>query len=110
MSGGPVVNQAGHVVGLVSTGVAFAASGSAVYLSGSGMAEGAFPQIDPGAPGQIFCWAGFDAGERLVAVAPTREALASMPGAPAFAEVHWTSYDASNGNYMCVDPPPGHVC
>lgn len=103
MSGGPVVNEHGHVIGLVSTGMTFAASGSAVFLSGSGIAEGMFPQIDPGAPGHVFCWAGFDADDAIAAIAPTREALATMAAAAGFHSSARVSFNASNGDYIVVD-------
>jgi len=102
MSGGPVVNSERHVVGMVSTGVSFAATGSAVFFAGSGAAETTFPQIDPGAPGHFFCWGGFDDAGNVASIAPTPEALMSMPGASALQDVGRLSFNSDTGDYICV--------
>ena len=107
MSGGPVVNADGHVVGIVSTGMTFAAAGSAVFFAGSRIAEGTFPQIDPGAPGHVFCWAGIDERDRVVAAAPTREALASMGGSETYASTRRVSFNANSGDWMSSEAMPG---
>lgn len=106
MSGGPVVNAGGHVVGVVSTGMTFAASGSAVFFAGSGIAEGTFPQIDAGAPEHVFCWAGIDERDRVIAVAPTREALVSMSGSDTFLSIRLISFNASTGDWMSSEGQP----
>lgn len=102
MSGGPVVNSARHVIGIVSTGMTFAATGSAVFFSGSSAAETIFPQVDPGAPGQIFCWGGFDANGKVAIVAPTRESLMAMEGAADLQDVGPLSFNSATGDYICV--------
>lgn len=98
MSGGPVVNKDGHVVGAVSTGMTFAATGSAVFFSGSGLAETMFPMVDPGAPGQIFCRGGFGKDDKVSMIAPTREALMAMKGAPDLKEVGRISFNTKTGD------------
>lgn len=102
MSGGPVVNKEGHVIGVVSTGMTFAATGSAVFFSGSGLAATLFPMVDPGSPGQIFCWGGFDKDDNVAMIAPTREALMAMEGASDLKEVGRMSFNSRTGDYICV--------
>lgn len=102
MSGGPVVNKDGHVVAIVSTGMTFAATGSAVFFSGSGLAETVFPMVDPGAPGQIFCWAGFGKDDEVAVIAPTRKALMATRGASNLKDVGRMSFNTRTGDYICV--------
>ncbi|WP_340316143.1 trypsin-like peptidase domain-containing protein [Rhizorhabdus argentea] len=102
MSGGPVINAAGHVIGVVSTGMSFAAAGSAVFFAGNHHAEGMFRAVDPGAPGHIFCYGGFDAGGKVAMIAPTREAFEAMSGAAQLLDPGTMSFDPATGNYICV--------
>lgn len=55
MSGGPVINSSGEVVGLVSRSIRTDANGEgtgyAIWLGGDDMVEGLLPQIDPDEPG-----------------------------------------------------------
>ena len=102
MSGGPVMNKDGHVVGVVSTGMTFAASGSAVFFSGSGLAETMFPMVDPSAPGQIFCWGGFGKDDKIAMIAPTQEALMAMKGASDLIDVGRMSFNTRTGDYICL--------
>ena len=97
-----MVNKDGHVVGVVSTGMTFAASGSVVFFSGSGLAETMFPMVDPGAPGQIFCWGGFGKDDKVAMIAPTQEALMAMKGASDLKEVGRISFNTRTGDYICV--------
>lgn len=102
MSGGPVVNKDGNVVGVVSIGMTFVATGSAVFFSGSDMAETLFPMADPGAPGQIFCWGGIGKDDNVAMFAPTREALLAMEGASDLKDIGRMSLNTRTGNYICV--------
>lgn len=49
MSGGPVFNEAGHVVGVVSSGIGDV--GSATFFSGWKFPQAIFPNLDPANPG-----------------------------------------------------------
>jgi serine protease Do len=102
MSGGPVVNSSRHVIGIVSTGISFAATGSAVFFSGSSAPEVLFPQVDPSAPGQIYCWGGFGADGAVAMIAPTRDALMTIDGATELQNVGRMSYNTNTGDYICV--------
>lgn len=58
MSGGPVFNEAGHVIGVVSTGLGEV--GSATFFSGWNVPERIFGSIDPDNPGHFICYAAFN--------------------------------------------------
>jgi serine protease Do len=60
MSGGPVVNEAGHVIGIVSTGIG-GQVGTAAIFRGWNMPAQTFRWIDPNNPGWFYCYAAFDA-------------------------------------------------
>jgi serine protease Do len=102
MSGGPVLNDDGHVIGVVSTGTSFVATGSAVFFSGSSTAEQMFPEVDAGTPGHIHCWGAHDEWGEVVAIAPSREALEAMPIASTLRDAGPLSYDPKTGNYICL--------
>lgn len=102
MSGGPVLNADGHVVGIVSTGISLVATGSAVSLAGNSIAQRMFPHLNPGAPGHINCWGGIGADDSLLGIAPSREALLEMPSAPAFVDILHMSCNPRTGDYMRV--------
>lgn len=78
MSGGPVFNDAGHVIGIVSTGLVGGGIGTATSFSGWDFAERTFTTLDPDNPGMLRCWAAFDAYDQLVNYAPARELLEQL--------------------------------
>jgi serine protease Do len=102
MSGGPVLNEGGNVVGVVSTGASFAATGSAVFFSGNSTAAQLFREADAGAPGHLYCWGAFDGQGKVAIVAPSREAFEAMPGASELWDVGPLSCNPSTGDYMRV--------
>lgn len=77
MSGGPVFNQAGHVIGLVSTGLVGGDVGTATFFSGWNMAEKTYPKLDPSNPGWLRGWLAIDSSDNVIAFAPSNEALLS---------------------------------
>ena len=72
MSGGPVFNEDGHVIGIVSTGFSGEDIGTATHFSGWDYAERTFASIDPDNVGWLRCWIAFDADDAIVCMAPTR--------------------------------------
>lgn len=66
MSGGPVFNEAGHVIGLVSAGFQGEGGSTATFFSGWDMAERIFGSIDADNPGRFRCWGTFNAAGELV--------------------------------------------
>lgn len=59
MSGGPVFNEAGHVIGVVSTGIA-GQFGTAAIFRGWDVPARTFRRIDPNNPGWFYGYAAFD--------------------------------------------------
>jgi len=102
MSGGPVLNDVGHVIGVVSTGTSLAASGSAVFFSGSSTAEQMFPEVDAGAPGHIYGWGARNERGEVAAIAPSREAFEAMPISSTLRDAGPLSFDPMTGNYICL--------
>ena len=66
MSGGPVFNESGHVVGLVSSGFQGVDCASEAVSSGWDVPERIFGSIDADNPGWFRCWGTFDAAGDLV--------------------------------------------
>jgi serine protease Do len=66
MSGGPVFNSDGRVIGVVSAGFDGEGGASATYLSGWPMPQRLLRSIDPSNPGWFFCHAAFDDRGELV--------------------------------------------
>jgi hypothetical protein len=62
MSGGPVINAAGNVIGLVSTGIEGEKIGTANVFSGWSIAPHVFGTLDPNNPGWFGCYGVFDKG------------------------------------------------
>ena len=100
MSGGPVFNGAGHVIGLVSSGFTGEGGATATFFSGWNMPEQIFGSIDPSNPGRFRCWAAFNSAGELAACGQDRieiERLGSETGATDF----WTiSLHPSTGEYI----------
>ena len=66
MSGGPVFNESGHVVGLVSAGFQGVRCATAAVFPGCNIPERIFGSIDADNPGWFRCWGTFDAAGDLV--------------------------------------------
>ncbi|MCD9122759.1 serine protease [Cupriavidus sp. UGS-1] len=81
MSGGPVFNEAGHVIGVVSSGIA-GGTGTATFFSGWNMPERIMGSIDPHHPGRFMCHGVFDDTGKLV------HATQDAERAKRFAEIH----------------------
>jgi len=80
MSGGPVFNEAGNVIGIVSAGLD-STSSTAMIFGGWTAVHQMFPTLDKARPGWFRCYAALDADERIVGVSPARqeaEALAAQ--------------------------------
>jgi len=66
MSGGPVFNENGHVIGIVSTGCEGMGGASATFFSGWRAPEQTLGSIDPDRPGYFLCWGAFNESGQLV--------------------------------------------
>lgn len=73
MSGGPVFNAAGNVIGIVSSGVD-ATTSTAMIFGGWGAVHRTLRNVDPSKPGSFLCCAVLDPNEKLIDVALNRQA------------------------------------
>lgn len=100
MSGGPVLNEAGHVVGVVSTGFKGEGGATATFFSGWNIPERIFGSIDPVNPGRFYCWGVFDCRGALIRCGQDKaeiERFGQDKGLTKFAVV---SVDPSTGEYV----------
>jgi serine protease Do len=102
MSGGPVFNDAGHVIGIVSTGLVGGGIATATSFSGWTFAERTFRTLDPDNPGMLRCWGAFDADDRLVTYAPARELLEPLVDEGKARVVRATALDLATGDYVLI--------
>ncbi|TBC79492.1 trypsin-like peptidase domain-containing protein [Rhizobium ruizarguesonis] len=105
MSGGPVFNETGHVVGLVSTGIVGEGIGTATPFAGWNVAERMFPTVDLINPGRLRCWIAFDADDNIIAAARTEEDLRQGAMAASVAQVQFASFHPVSGDYNSIDLP-----
>lgn len=68
MSGGPVFNQHGHVIGLVSSGIEGDNLACATFFAGWDIPSRVYGSLDPVNPGRFICIAAFDNDDELAAV------------------------------------------
>lgn len=99
MSGGPVFDQAGNVIGIVSTGIA-SEVGTATFFGGWNAPEGTFPSLNPDNPGWLRCWAAFDAEGDVVRIAPARDYLSSMLADGSAIDLDFVSVNPTTRDYM----------
>ncbi len=103
MSGGPVFNDDGHVIGLVSTGVAGAGIGAATCFAGWNAAEGTFRSLDASNPGSLLCWAALDQNDDIIALAPARDLLQPTIAEGKATYLAFVSVNPSTGGYLRID-------
>lgn len=66
MSGGPIFNEAGNVIGIVSSGIVGDNVGTATFFSGWEMPRQILRSVDPNNPGWFFCHVVFSTAGDLV--------------------------------------------
>lgn len=66
MSGGPVFNEDGHVIGIVSTGFEGDGGATATFFAPWDVPERIFTSLDPNNPNRFICWGAFDAAGGLL--------------------------------------------
>lgn len=66
MSGGPVFNQAGQVIGIVSAGFEGEGGATATFFSSWDIPERIFTSLDRNNPGRFMNWGAFDASGGLI--------------------------------------------
>lgn len=102
MSGGPVFNEAGHVIGLVSTGLVGAGVGTATCFAGWNVPEQTLASLDPNNPGWIKCWVAFDGRENIIGVAQNREYLQPLADRGDARRVALATLNPVTGDYMIL--------
>lgn len=100
MSGGPVFNEAGHVVGVVSTGFKGEGGATAVSFSGWGILERIFGSIDPNNPGWFRCWGMFDSTGKLVRCGQDKAEIEGFGQALGLMDFGMVSVNPVTGEYI----------
>jgi len=100
MSGGPVFNEAGHVVGIVSTGLVGGGVGTATLFAGWSIARSLLPSVDLINPGRLKCWIAISDEDEIVALGRTEAELAQQVGDRPIAETRFVSFDMRSGEYV----------
>ncbi|WP_363325365.1 serine protease [uncultured Methylobacterium sp.] len=98
MSGGPVFNEAGHVVGIVSAGIA-GGVGTATFFAGWDLPAQMMCSIDPINPGSFFCVGAFDAGGQLVCIGQNVTEIQRLAADHQIVDSAIISFNPCNGNY-----------
>jgi serine protease Do len=102
MSGGPVFNEAGHVIGLVSTGFSRLdedAIATATYFSAWSVPSQYLPSIDADNPGHIFGFAVLDENDNVVRFWPNRDQLADWANENGLSPPMWVGFNPATGEW-----------
>jgi serine protease Do len=102
MSGGPVFNAAGNVIGVISSGVD-ATTSTAMIFGGWNAVHHTFRSLDPARPGSFLCYATLDATERLINVAPNRQAAEVSAAENDGAFVSKVSLNYATGDFVRLE-------
>jgi serine protease Do len=102
MSGGPVFNEDGHVIGVVSTGIEHQGVAAATYFSGWSMPQRIFPSLDPRNPGWFQCYAVFDGNGAIVRCGEDRAALETFVHGGNLNNVGAISLNFATGDFIRI--------
>lgn len=102
MSGGPIFNEAGLVVGLVSAGFKGADVSTATYFSGWDLPERTFGSLDPDNPGRFRCYAVFDASGALMRCGQDQQAISEFGNAEGLTDFGLVSFDPTTGEHVRI--------
>lgn len=102
MSGGPVLNAAGNVIGIVSAGID-ANSSTAMIFGGWNAVSNTFRSLDPSRPGWFICQAVLDANERLCHVSRSREEVEQIARTYDGAFVSKIALNHGTGEFIHLD-------
>lgn len=100
MSGGPVLNETGHVIGIVSSGIGGRNIGSATFFSGWDMPERIFRSVDPNNPGWFLCYGVFDNTGSPIFVDLDKAKVERFAREGGLTELGPISIDLRNGDHM----------
>lgn len=104
MSGGPVFNEAGNVVGVVSAGFDGVRGATATIFSGWDMPGRIFSSIDPSNPGAFLCWGGFDAAGELVLAGQNKASVEKFCLEQGHPEFGLVSFNPATGDVVRLGP------
>ena len=100
MSGGPVFNQDGLAIGLVSTGMVGAGIGTVTYFSGWDFSKRSFNSLDTANPGWLRCWGGFNDRNQLIGIAQTRYELDAVAHGREIRDIRPVSVNPKTNDYV----------
>jgi serine protease Do len=100
MSGGPVFNEAGHVIGVVSTGIEGQGIASATYFSGWNVPEQIFASLDPDNSGWFRCYGAFNAEGELVSYGQDRSQIEGAGQKNGLADFGMVTVNPNTGDFV----------
>lgn len=100
MSGGPVFNSSGHVIGMVSAGFEGAGGASATYFSGWDMPERILGSVDRSNPGRFRCYGVFDHEGELAFCGQEQDSIERYGVEHGFTDFGIVSVDPYTGEWM----------
>ncbi|QPH54742.1 S1 family peptidase [Pontivivens ytuae] len=106
MSGGPVFNTEGRVVGLVSTGFPGQDIATATFFSSWDIPQQTFQSLDPANPGWFHCIGVYDAEERIRWVGPNRAEASRFAADQNLSDVRAISFKPASQEYMVLQRIP----
>jgi len=102
MSGGPVFNEADHVVGVVSSGIA-GGVGTATYFSGWNMPERIMGSIDPDNPGRLLCHGVYNEEGDLALATQDAKAAGRFAEERGYSDMSVVSVDPTQDGWVRVE-------
>jgi serine protease Do len=102
MSGGPVFNSTGNVIGLISSGID-SKSSSAVVFGGLVTTKQTFTSLDPARPGWFLCHAVLNTHDKPIAVCPNRKEANAIAAQHDGAFVSKVSFNHARGYFVRLE-------
>ncbi|WDR06685.1 trypsin-like peptidase domain-containing protein [Devosia rhodophyticola] len=103
MSGGPVFNQAGVVIGVVSTGIPGENIGTAALFAGWDAGRNTFGRLDPLNPGWVQAFLALGSNDAILEVSLTENDLVPLVATGAAKTVRRATVDLASGDFMLRD-------
>ncbi len=100
MSGGPMFNEAGNVIGLVSRGFSGQDRSSAAFFSGWDAPRQVFGSLDALNPGHFWCYGAFDVDGELARCGQDRDEIERYGREAGLIDFGLVSVNPSTGDYM----------